>query len=141
MLGIDTPEVFGTVECGGPEASAWTKEYLPVDTRVELVSDPSQTLKDQYGRLLRYVTKLSTGTDVNRKLVAKGWARLFVWQDDPFERVASYRKALRRAKGGRARHLGDVLMCATSCRRTRPDLLVSVAGHDSGRGGWDGVTR
>ena len=99
MLGIDTPEVFGEVECGGPEASAWTKGYLPVDTRVELVSDPSQTLKDQYGRLLRYVTKLSSGTDVNRKLVAKGWARLFVWRDDPFERVASYRKALHRAKG------------------------------------------
>ena len=98
LLGIDTPEVFGEVECGGPEASAWTKRYLPVGTRVELVSDPSQSLKDQYDRLLRYVTKLSTGKDVNRRLVAKGWATLFVWDGDPFARVTSYRKALRSAK-------------------------------------------
>jgi endonuclease YncB( thermonuclease family) len=98
LLGIDTPEVFGEVECGGPEASAWTKRYLPVGTRVELVSDPSQSLKDQYGRQLRYVTKLSTGKDVNRRLVAKGWATLFVWDGDPFARVTSYRKALRSAK-------------------------------------------
>lgn len=98
LLGIDTPEVYGEVECGGPEASAWTKRYLPVGTRVELVSDPSQSLKDQYGRLLRYVTKLSTGKDVNRRLVAKGWATLFVWDGDPFDRVGSYRKAQRDAK-------------------------------------------
>lgn len=100
LLGIDTPEVYGTVACGGPEASAWTKKYLPVGTPVELVSDPSQSLDDQYGRQLRYVTKLSTGADVNRKLVARGWARLFVWHDDPFQRVASYRTALRHAKDG-----------------------------------------
>jgi endonuclease YncB( thermonuclease family) len=98
LLGIDTPEVYGTVECGGPEASAWTKKFLPVDSQVELVSDPSQSLNDQYGRQLRYVTELATGVDVNRKIVAKGWARLFVWHDDPFQRVASYRSALRNAK-------------------------------------------
>lgn len=98
LLGIDTPEVYDTVECGGPEASAWTKRHLPVDTRVKLVSDPSQSLVDQYGRQLRYVTRIDTGTDINRALVAKGWARLFVWHDDPFERVASYRTALRHAR-------------------------------------------
>lgn len=98
LLGIDTPEVFDIVECGGPQASAWTKRYLPVGTRVELVSDPSQSSKDQYGRLLRYVTNLATGKDVNLRLVAKGWASLFVWVGDPFARVTSYRAALRRAK-------------------------------------------
>lgn len=98
LLGIDTPEVFGTVECGGAEASAWTKRFVPAGTRVELVSDPSQDRKDQYGRLLRYVTKLSTGQDVNRRIVGKGWARLFVWHDNPFNRVTSYRKALNAAK-------------------------------------------
>jgi endonuclease YncB( thermonuclease family) len=98
LLGIDTPEVYGTVECGGPEASAWTERYLPVGTRVKLESDPSQNLVDQYGRQLRYVTKLANGVDVNRRLVAKGWATLFVWHDDPFQRVASYRKALHKAQ-------------------------------------------
>ena len=98
LLGIDTPEVYGTVECGGPEASAWTKHYLPVGTRVKLESDPSQSLVDQYGRQLRYVTKLANGVDVNRRLVAKGWATLFVWEDDPFQRVGSYRKALHKAQ-------------------------------------------
>jgi endonuclease YncB( thermonuclease family) len=98
LLGIDTPEVHGRIECGGPEASAWTKRFLPVGAGVELVADPSQSLEDQYGRQLRYVTKVSTGADVNRRIVAKGWARLFVWHDDPFQRVASYRSALRHAK-------------------------------------------
>lgn len=98
LVGIDTPEVYPKLECGGKKATASLRSLLPKGTRVKLTSDPTQTRNDQYGRLLRYVTKVSTGVDMNRKQVWRGWARLFVWNDDPFMRVASYRKARQSAE-------------------------------------------
>jgi endonuclease YncB( thermonuclease family) len=71
---------------------------LPKGTRVKLTSDPSQDLKDRYGRLLRYVTKSSTGKDVNRRQVYKGLARVYVYAHHPFTRVDGYRQAQRAAK-------------------------------------------
>ena len=98
MIGIDTPEVYGTVECGGPGASRSLKKKLPKGTRVRLVSDPTQARKDRYGRLLRYVVKSSTGADMNKVQLSQGWARVYVYANDPFKRVAGYRKAQRSAK-------------------------------------------
>lgn len=97
LVGIDTPEVYGGVECGGRQASRSLKRILPVGTKVLLVSDPSQDLKDRYDRLLRYVHKVSTGRDVNRQQVYRGWARVYVYNNKPFNRVTSYRSAQRAA--------------------------------------------
>lgn len=97
MLGIDTPEVYGTVECGGPQASRSLKRLLPLGVRVRLVSDSTQDRTDRYGRLLRYVVRSSTGVDVNRAQVARGWATVYVYDDNPFKRVREYRRAQRRA--------------------------------------------
>ena len=102
LLGIDTPEVYGVVECGGRQASRSMKRMLPKGTRVRLTSDPSQDQKDRYGRLLRYVTKSSTGRDVNRRQVYKGLARVYVYAHHPFNRVSGYRKAQRAAKNHHA---------------------------------------
>lgn len=99
LIGIDTPEVYGVVECGGPKASKSLKRMLPVGTRVRLVSDPTQDRKDFYGRILRYVTKIGTGQDVNRAQVWRGWARVYVFNHNPFKRVDSYRRAQRNANG------------------------------------------
>lgn len=96
LLGIDTPEVFGGVECGGRAASRTTKHLLPRGTRVTLVSDPTQDLRDRYGRLLRYVMKGST--DIDQRLVRRGHARVYVYDDDPFRRVKAYRAAARKAR-------------------------------------------
>lgn len=93
FIGIDTPEVYGGTECGGPEASASLKRMLPAGTRVKLVSDRTQDRVDAYGRILRYVIKTSTGRDVNRAQVWAGWARVYVYNGNPFERVTSYRNA------------------------------------------------
>jgi hypothetical protein len=57
LVGIDTPEVYGGVECGGRAASRSLKRLLPRGTKVVLVSDPTQDRVDRYGRLLRYVVK------------------------------------------------------------------------------------
>lgn len=93
LLGIDTPEA-GT--CGYTTATSSMKNLTPVGTIVTLVSDPSQSLKDRYGRLLRYVMK--SGVDMNRAQVWRGMAKLYVVSGDPFRRVASYRDALASAR-------------------------------------------
>lgn len=46
FVGIDTPEVFGGVECGGPEASASMNRMLQPGDRVKLVRDRSQDNRD-----------------------------------------------------------------------------------------------
>jgi endonuclease YncB( thermonuclease family) len=96
LLGIDSPEVFGTAECGGNAASKTLKRILPKGRIVLLVSDPTQLLKDRFGRLLRYVMK--NDLDVNRRQVYLGHARLFLVRRDPFERARSYRVAATAAR-------------------------------------------
>ncbi len=93
LVGIDTPEVYGGTECGGHAASRSLRQKLPRATKVKLVSDPTQARVDRYGRLLRYVVKRSTGRDLNRAQVWLGWARVYVYGGNPFERTASYRRA------------------------------------------------
>ena len=97
LIGIDTPEVYGGTECGGPEASKSLKGILPMGTRVTLVSDNTQDYKDRYDRLLRYVIK-NDGTDANRRQLYRGWARVYVYDNNPFKRVAGYRDARDNAK-------------------------------------------
>ncbi|MDH2414328.1 thermonuclease family protein [Nocardioides sp. CER19] len=89
VLGIDTPEVYGHVDCGGPQASARAKRMLPRGTKVLLTSDPSQQLKDRYGRSLRYVEK--NGTDIGRRLIRAGLAKVYVYHQKPFKRTRTYK--------------------------------------------------
>lgn len=96
VIGIDTPEVYGTAECGGPQASARAKRLLPPGTTVLLTSDPSQQLEDRYGRSLRYVAR--NGHDIGRKLLAAGLAEVYVYNHKPFKRVDAYRDAQRAAQ-------------------------------------------
>ena len=98
LIGIDTPEVYGGVECGGRKASSSLKTMLPVGSRVRMVSDPTQARTDRYGRALRYVTKAFNGRDMNRAQLAKGWASVYVYAHDPFRRAGSYRDAQRAAR-------------------------------------------
>lgn len=98
LIGIDTPEVFGVVECGGPQASRSLKRLLPLGTRVRLVSDPTQDRVDRYGRALRYVVRVSDRRDMNLTQVRRGWAPIFVWNGNPFVRATSYGKAERSAR-------------------------------------------
>jgi endonuclease YncB( thermonuclease family) len=93
LLGIDTPEVYNGVECGGPAASAAMRRMLPVGTRVRLVSDTTQARSDRYGRALRYVTRLRDGVQVNRRQVWLGHATVYVYRGVPFLRLAGYRRA------------------------------------------------
>jgi endonuclease YncB( thermonuclease family) len=98
MIGINSPEVYGGVQCGGRAASRALKHLLPAGTRVRLVSDPTQHLRDRYGRLLRYVVKVSTGKDMDYAQVWHGRARVYVYAHTPFRRVTAYRAAQRSAR-------------------------------------------
>jgi len=80
LIGIDTPETVkpnAPVECFGPEASARTKELLPPGTAVRLERDAEA--RDDYGRLLAYVTRASDGVFVNLQLVQDGDAELLTF--------------------------------------------------------------
>jgi endonuclease YncB( thermonuclease family) len=99
ILAIDTPEVYGHRECGGPEASARMKALLHPGYHVRLVRDSGEPDKDRYGRLLRYV--MHGHSDVGRRLVSEGWAE--VYEAFPTSRTAAYRTvqaSARRAQRG-----------------------------------------
>lgn len=94
LLGIDTPEKYGpTVECGAHRATDSMAAMAPIGTRVVLVSDPTQALRDRYDRLLRYVVRSRDSVDLNKRQIVKGLARVYVYDNDPFKRVDAYRTA------------------------------------------------
>lgn len=96
ILGIDSPEVHGGAECGGPEASAYTSNLLPRGTRVTLISDPTQSLTERDGRSLRYLKK--GAVDVGRRIIRRGWALTHLEDDaEPFKRLKTYKAAQRHA--------------------------------------------
>lgn len=90
MIGIDTPE---SGRCGYVRATRNLKGLAAVGTSVTLVSDPSQALRDRYGRLLRYVMRNRDGRDLNKAQIGGGMARVYVYNNNPFRRTASYRDA------------------------------------------------
>jgi micrococcal nuclease len=70
LIGVDTPEVYGGVECYGREASAFTKRALD-HRRVRVTFDLDRT--DRYNRALVYVWQ-DDGVFFNARLVAEGYA-------------------------------------------------------------------
>ena len=71
LIGVDTPEVYGGVECYGREASAFAKQLLPSGSRVRYELGVEE--RDRYGRALAYVW-LDDGRFLNRLLVERGYA-------------------------------------------------------------------
>jgi endonuclease YncB( thermonuclease family) len=98
LVGIDTPEM--STGCAGEAAKRMAERMLPRGTRVVLVSDPTQDLADRYGRLLRYVMRGST--DINKRLVKRGYATVYVYDNTPFQRTRAYRAAAAYARSHQA---------------------------------------
>lgn len=97
LLGVDTPESVkpdSPVECYGPEASHRTAQLLPRGSAVTLETDPGGDRRDDFGRLLAYVTPAGARTTLNEELLREGYADLFVYhRDAPFARVRAFRAA------------------------------------------------
>jgi micrococcal nuclease len=103
LVQIDTPEVFFGTECYGRQASATTKRLLPVGVRVRLETERATDRVDDYGRLLRYVVRVSDEVNVNVRLVALGAAAPYFFAG----RRGQYANRLEAlAKRARAKHVG-----------------------------------
>lgn len=84
LIGINTPETVDPrrgVECFGMEASHKMKELLE-GRKVRLVPDPSQSDRDKYDRLLRYVYR-DDGVFINKQMIAEGFAYEYTY-DTPY---------------------------------------------------------
>lgn len=89
LMGIDTPETvhpWKAPECGGPEASAFTKRAL---------TNRTVTLKrvgtDKYGRTLAYVFKGKV--NFNLTLIQKGLAYEYTYRGQAYEYHAQFKAA------------------------------------------------
>jgi micrococcal nuclease len=95
LIGIDTPEVFGEVECYGRRASAFVRRLLPLGTRVHYRLGAEE--RDRYGRALVYVW-LGDGRFLNRLLAARGYAQTLTIPPN-VEYADQFAAAVRRARG------------------------------------------
>lgn len=90
FIGADTPETHDPrkpVQCFGLAAAAHTKGLL-AGKSVRLATDPTDSDRDKYGRLLRYVY-LPDGTLVNAELIRDGYA--FAYTVFPFSKLDQFR--------------------------------------------------
>ncbi len=91
LLGVDTPEVKDPrkpVQCFGPEASLHTKQIMAGQS-VRLEADPTDSDRDKYGRLLRYVY-LPDGTLYNAELIQDGYG--FAYTVFPLTKLDQFRQ-------------------------------------------------
>ena len=99
LIGVDTPEVYGQVECFGHQASGFVERLLPLGSRVSYRLGVES--RDGYGRALAYVY-LDDGRLLNMVLVRRGYAQpLTIPPNDELDGrfVAAAREARRRGIG------------------------------------------
>ncbi len=79
FIGVDTPETKDPrkpVQCFGRAASEFTKNLIG-NNPVRLEADPTNTNRDRYSRLLRYVY-LPDGRLVNAEIIKQGYGFAYV---------------------------------------------------------------
>lgn len=89
LIGVNTPETVDprkSVECFGQEASNYLKSKLNGQT-VTLIADPTQSDRDKYDRLLRYV--YLDGKDVGLDIISNGYGYEYTY-NLPYEKQGSY---------------------------------------------------
>lgn len=97
IIGVDTPETGGNgtdIECYGAEATAFTRSLLE-GRRVSLASDPVNSSRDRYDRLLRYVVR-DDGLDVNYEILRRGYSPEY--SVFPLSRQAEFAQAAQQAE-------------------------------------------
>ena len=97
LIGVNTPETVDPrkdVQCYGTEASLFLKKELE-GNQVALESDNSQTEKDTYGRLLRYV--YLKGTNINKKIIEEGYGFEYTYKT-PYKFQKEFKEAEENAK-------------------------------------------
>ncbi|MDQ3155278.1 MAG: thermonuclease family protein [Actinomycetota bacterium] len=92
VIGIDTPETYPVIECGGPEATANMQHMVGPGDMVNLYIDPTQDEVDRHGRLLRYVFT-ADDRDVGLDQIGTGHAIVYVYNNNPFVALDVYQEA------------------------------------------------
>jgi endonuclease YncB( thermonuclease family) len=90
FIGVDTPETQDprvSVQCFGKVASEFTKTLIGTNP-VRLEADPTNTNRDRYERLLRYVY-LPDGRLVNAEIIKQGYG--FAYTLFPFQKLEEFR--------------------------------------------------
>lgn len=90
FIGVDTPETHDprkAVQCFGQQASDFTKNLL-LGKQVRLESDPNDSDRDKYKRLLRYV--YLNDELINAKLIKEGYG--FAYVVFPFTKIDEFRQ-------------------------------------------------
>lgn len=91
VVGINTPETVDSrkaVECFGAEASAQMRQLVS-GQKVRLEADPTQSDRDRYQRLLRFVF-LGDDRDVGLQLIRDGYAYESLYSSKPHKYHAAY---------------------------------------------------
>lgn len=97
FIGVDTPETKDPrkpVQCFGRAAAEFTKQTIG-NSPVKLEADPTNTNRDRYNRLLRYVY-LPDGQLVNLEIIKQGYG--FAYVSFPFEKMEQFRAAQTEAR-------------------------------------------
>lgn len=93
ILGIDSPEVetpYTKYECFGRESSEFAKALLK-GKLVRIETDPTQSTRDSYNRILAYVY-FEDGTLVNKYLIKEGYAHEYTFRA-PYEKQIEFNQA------------------------------------------------
>lgn len=97
LIGIDTTETVDertTVQCFGQEASDYLKTTL-AGKQVSIEADPTQSDRDKYDRLLRYV--YLDGKDVGLQIIANGYGHEYTY-NVPYQKQSEYKTAEKNAE-------------------------------------------
>lgn len=98
LIGIDTPETVDPrkpVQCFGKEASEKAKEILNGET-ITLESDSTQSNRDKYGRLLRYV--FLNSLNFNKLMISEGFAHEYTYRSNPYKYQLEFIQAAKDAR-------------------------------------------
>lgn len=105
LLGIDAPESSkkktGSKECGGTLARGAMRQLVKRSPEVTVSVDPTQAERDEFGRMLAYVTSADTkvANTWQGALLSSGWAEVYeqtgkpIMLDEEFKRQAADAKA------------------------------------------------
>lgn len=119
IIGINSPESTNRTECFGIEASNKAKEFL-TGKWIQLERDESQSERDKYNRLLRYVW-FDNGTDFGRRMIEEGFANEYTY-NTPYNKQAQYKETQTAAKE-RGRGLWSAKTCAGSKDIPKPKAV------------------
>lgn len=91
LIGVDTPETQDPrkpVQCFGKAASDFTQNLIG-DNQVKLETDPTNSDRDRYNRLLRYVY-LPDNKLVNAEIIKQGYG--FAYTSFPFQKIEEFKQ-------------------------------------------------